>query len=366
MSLIVTRRRIVAAFIAALISILLIFHLPILAEPQSLEPDDTHQLLEKSLSVVEIDKEIGRIQEQKQALILQLSESEQQLIAHEQQISDKREQAGRILRAYYMGERDFLWSALLSINSLPDLFRIIDYIDIIFSHDKHTLNAYLEQYRSLKEGYAKLEKRETELSAIEEKLNEQRSRVIALEQQLAEQLDGRSDAERIRLLIKELTSFWESVGNKEVNTYFRALSLAMQKLPDWVQDNKHLLEIKGLQYTLRVPEAELNKFLREQDELFNDFSFQFTNNQVTAKGKNEQIEISVSGHYSVENEPVNGIIFHVDELIFNGFSLPDTTRAQFEEEFDLGFYPQLIIPFLRAQSVEMNDGELVIVLQIKL
>src|SRR5690606_27082163 len=108
----------------------------------------------------------------------------------------------------------------------------------------------------------------------------------------------------------------------------------------------------------------LNTFLREQNELFNHFSFTFSDNIITAYGKKDDIEISVSGHYSVENEPVNGIIFHVDQLFFNGFALPDTTRQALEKEFDLGFYPQLIISFLKANAIEMNDGELVIKLSI--
>ncbi len=166
--------------------------------------------------------------------------------------------------------------------------------------------------------------------------------------------------------MKELTSYWETAGLDEVKQYFRALSKAMKKLPDFVQNNKQLLEIKGFQYTIRVPEDDLNSFLREQNDIFNNFSFDFIDGKVIAQGKRENMEIKITGHYTIENDPKNAILFHVDELLFNGFSLPDTTRRALEEEFDLGFYPDLIVSFLKANSVEMKDGELTIKLNLKL
>ncbi|MNI90612.1 hypothetical protein D3C73_1481570 [compost metagenome] len=55
-------------------------------------------------------------------------------------------------------------------------------------------------------------------------------------------------------------------------------------------------------------------------------------------------------------------MFHVDEVVFNGLKLPDTTRKALEEDFDLGFYPEKIISFLRATDVSSAAG----VLHVKL
>ncbi|GKU78346.1 hypothetical protein [Paenibacillus sp. L3-i20] len=359
------RERIAAAcFLLLLVSALFILRLPVLAEGITPPAEDLHSLLEKSLSVVEIDKEISRIQSEKQALLLTMSEAEQELAIKEQNIVDKREQAGDVLRAYYMGERDQLYAALLTTKSWSNFFSILDYMDIIISQDKHTLNDYIGQYRELKDNYMKLEGKQAALASATQRLQEQRNRVIALEAELDGEIEGRSDSDKIKLLIEELTSFWEKKGLTEVREYFKALSLAMNELPSWIQDNKNLLEIKGFNYTIRIPENKLNEFLREQDDRFNYFSFEFKDDKITAYGKRDDIEISISGQYSVENEPVNGILFHVDELIFNGFSLPDTTRSALEEEFDLGFYPSLILKMLKAESVEVKDGELIIKLSI--
>ncbi|WP_257444252.1 coiled-coil domain-containing protein [Paenibacillus soyae] len=361
-----TRIRTAAAILFAFLIALLLLRLPVLAEESPPAPDDVHSLLEKSLSVVEIDKEISRIAIEKEALLETMSVKEQDLASQELAIDGKREQAGDVLRSYYMGERDMLYLSLLSADSWSKLFTIWDYIDIILTQDKHTLNAYIGQYRKLQDEYTALEDKQAELLALEEKLKIQRDRVIALESQLEGELAGRSDADRIRLLMEELTSFWEKKGLTEVRSYFQALSKAMGELPGWIQNNKDMMETKGFQYTIRVPEDKLNEFLREQDERFNYFSFKFEDGKITAYGKRDDIEISVSGHYSLIEEPKNGIMFHVDELVFNGFTLPDTTRAALEEEFDLGFYPGLITSFLKANSVTVKDGELTIKLSVSL
>jgi hypothetical protein len=65
-------------------------------------------------------------------------------------------------------------------------------------------------------------------------------------------------------------------------------------------------------------------------------------------------------------EKSGAILFHVDELIFNGLALPDTTRRSLEEEFDLGFYPQKMVSFLKTKSVQIEDGKLIVKLSISL
>lgn len=359
------RQRIACMLAAMFVGIMFALQLPVLAEQQEeAPPDDIRDLLEKSLSVVEIDKEIVRIQEKQRELLAAMSDAETELHEQELQIADKREQAGEVLRAYYMGERDSLFTALLTMKSWTRMFQLLDYIDIIVSKDKSTLSRYIDHFRSMQDDYKNLENKHTELAEVERKLTEQRERVLALERSVEKDLSGRSDSERIRLLMEELTQFWETAGLTEVREYFKALSAAMGKLPGWVQENKDMLEVKGFNYTIRVPEEKLNEFLREQDERFNNFSFSFGDDTITAYGKRDGMEISVTGHYSIQDEPKNGIIFHVDKLLFNGFALPDTTRSTLEKEFDLGFYPSLILSFLKAKDVDISDGELIIKLSV--
>ncbi|GLX68244.1 coiled-coil domain-containing protein [Paenibacillus glycanilyticus] len=353
-------------FILLVVLMLALCKLPVMAEPQLTEDEQANQILEKSLSIVEIDKEITRIQAEKQKVTEDMSDTDKRIAEREQEIKQKREDAGKVLRAYYMGEREVLLRALLSFDSLHELFAMLDYVDLIFKQDRNTLDSYTKEYTSLKEEYTKLGTRKTELEEIENKLQTQRSRVAALEKQIDGDLAGRSDADRLRLMMQELTHYWETAGLAEVESYFDALSKAMNKLPSWLENHKQYLDINGFNYTIHIPADVLNDFLREQDERFKDFAFSFEDGKITASGNHDNMEIAVGGHYTVEETPKNGIVFHVDELLFNGFALPDTTRKTLEEKFDLGFYPGDIISFIQAKSVEVKNNELIVYLKMKL
>lgn len=361
-----------------LISILTIFIvfalLPpsIIAEPieqpyplfQSEQDDHIQDILQSSLSIVEIDKEIERIQLKLNELSSTLTATEIEIEQQEQQITDKRDAAGKVLRAYYMGERNDIFWSLLKVDSIESFFLVVDFLEIIMKQDRNTLTAYKEQYDILQEHYDAYQQEETKLIAMENDLKQQRARVLALENQVEQQLEGRSDADRIRILIQQLQSFWENKGIEEVNKYFRALALSMNELPGWLQKNEQYISMKGFKYTISLPDDALNSFLREQNSMFNDFEFIFENNQIIARGQRDDISIEIQGKYSIVNEPSNYIQFTMDSLYFNGFLLPDTTQQELAAQFDLNFYPSYILSLLRAKSVDISDGQLSIELQL--
>ncbi|WMT42423.1 hypothetical protein RE628_08665 [Paenibacillus sp. D2_2] len=84
------------------------------------------------------------------------------------------------------------------------------------------------------------------------------------------------------------------------------------------------------------------------------------------QGSKEGLEISVEGHYTIENQPQNALVFHIDKLVFNGLELPDTTRTELEDEFDLGFYPKEIVPFIEATEAVIDEGQLTVKLKLSL
>ncbi|PWV95448.1 hypothetical protein DFQ01_12752 [Paenibacillus cellulosilyticus] len=351
--------------IAALVAALLLFET--VGNASALTPDDVEiqQLLEKSLSVVEIDKEITRVQQEQTKQKAVLTATQTRIDDQEKKLAEQREETGKVLRSYYMGERDWLLRVLLSFHSLKDWLTLLDYIDIIFSRDRTLMTQYTEQARSLRHEYEEQSEQQRKLQQVEEDLLKQRDRVAQLQKEMNITLEGRSDAEKLRLLMEQLNTYWNNVGIREVRTYFKALSDAMDHLPEWAQNNKDYLEINGFNYKLRIPEDALNDFLREQNELFNVFAFQFKDGQVIASGSRDGISIEVAGTYTVESEPKNHIQFHINSLKFNNIPLPDTTRQELEETFDLSFYPQQVLKFLTAKKVEINDGELVITLAVQ-
>jgi hypothetical protein len=358
------RRQLGALLMASLLLIALTragATLPVYAEPL---PEQTRQLLEKSLSVVEIDREIGRISELKGDTQTAIDQSERRLAQQEIAIAVQKEKAGRVLRSYYMGYKDFWLSSLLSANSLPDLIHVWDMMDMIVKSDHETMDQYKVDYKQLKKGYDQLKNENNDLSAVEQQLIAQRERIVALQSELDQALATSGNKDMLLRLMEELQAYWENVGLYEVRQHFKALANAMRNLPDFVKATPGIIQTNGLQTKLTITDEQLNEFLRGEDSRFDDFSFTFNDGLLTLEGNNGNIQVMIQGRYTVEDEPENAIRFHVDKLVFNGLELPDTTRADLEREFDLGFYPQKLIKFVKAQSVSMEDGKLIVQLKI--
>ncbi|MGG6309907.1 coiled-coil domain-containing protein [Paenibacillus macerans] len=326
---------------------------------------EEQQVLEQSLSIKEIDREIERIESRQRDTESALLQLQEQLADKNEQIRVSREQAGARLRAYYMGERENLLGALLSVNSLKDFFTVLDYYQLILDRDRSVLNKYKTEYAGLTSTKKQLGSTASELARMKENLQLQRSRVAVLQQNVDESLGLSADPEKLKKLIEELNAYWENVGLYELRKYFRALASAMSEFPDFLTDHKDSLVTEKGGYRLVVREADLNDFLHGKDELLQDMSFRFEEEKIVVHGKREGLELEVEGHYTVEQEP-NSITFHVDRLLFNGLALPDTTRAELEQDFDLGFYPKKIVPFVEATEAVISEGTLSVKLKLTL
>lgn len=355
--------RIISLCLLLLLAALQFARLSAAAAPLTAEEQ---QILEQSLSIQEIDREIERIASRQQETATDLHKLQALLSDKNEQIRISREQAGLRLRAYYMGERENLLYALLSVNSLKDFFTVLDYYQLILDRDRTILNQYKSEYADLTKTKQKLEATSTELARMKEELELQRTRVAALRQSVDESLGLSADPEKLKALIQELTAYWENVGLYELRRYFQALSSAMSQFSDFLKQNESSLIAEKGGYRLEVHEQDLNAFLYRKSELLKDMSFQFKTNKIIARGSREGLELEVEGHYTVEQEPENAIVFHVDRLLFNGLALPDTTRAELERDFDLGFYPKKIVPFVEATEAVISEGTLTVKLKLTL
>ncbi|WP_276355945.1 hypothetical protein [Cohnella caldifontis] len=327
-------------------------------------PEDTKKLLEKSLSVVEIDREVARISELRQEAERKIAASRQQIAALETIAAAQREKTDRVLRAYYMGRKDFILAALLNARSLPDLLRTWESMDLLIQSDRAEMDRYAAQTAQLKEGYAALRQDLADLTAVESELQAQRNRLIDLQDEIGRALASSGDEAHLRQMMDELQSYWKNVGLFEVKRQFRLLADAMQDLPDWIREHPEIMETKGLQTKLTITDAQLNDFLRSRSGEFNQFEIRFERDRMKLSGDNGSMQVEIAGHYSIEEEPENAILFHVDSLKFNGLELPDTTRADLERQFDLGFYPQKLVKFVKAKSVKLEPGTLTVELKV--
>jgi len=324
------------------------------------------KIMEQSLSIVEIDRDINKITLQQQDTEQSVVDLTRQLEDKSTQIESSRERAGKVIAAYYMGERETLLTALLSANSLSDLFTVLDYYQLISERNQDILNTYKQEYTTLRATREELNRTSRELENMKQRLLQQRERLIALQQSVENSISASADPEKLRQMIQELTNYWQNVGLYEVRRYFKVLSDAMANFPDYLKDNgDSLTSFKG-GYILTIREKELNQFLRSKDKLLSDMSFRFSNQRMIVQGSKEALEISVEGHYTIENQPQNALIFHIDKLVFNGLELPDTTRSELENEFDLGFYPKQIVPFIEATETVIDEGKLTVKLKLSL
>ncbi|MBN3525944.1 hypothetical protein [Paenibacillus apiarius] len=321
------------------------------------------QLLQQSLSITELDKEINRISQRESEAAASRKQTESEILKQEAAFEHKREQAGRVLRAYYIGERDMMLQAIMSADELDDLFLLLDYFQLLFYSDQEILEQYSSQLATLNQLRRNLAQTEQELIAVRKRLVDQRDRLTALQETFDTNLADSSDPQAMSRLIQEFTTYWQNVGLFEVRHYFRALAGAMQKLPDFVQKNGGV-SMNGKNYTITIQEEELNRFLREQDPMFDQFFFRFKEDVIAAEGERSGLSVHIEGHYTLEAEPENRILFHVDRMLFNGLELPDTTRQELEQEFDLGFYPQKLVSFLEATDVAISDKQITVQLTV--
>jgi len=361
------RRNRLAALLAAVMIIWAAAPGPALAEDESaMSDEEVRELLEKSLNIAELDKEIERIAGQRRETAGKIQALNDSIAGLEAELDLRRERVGDVLRSWYMGERDVLIQAIFSSDSLSDLLAMLDYLDEMLSHDKFTLETYHKQREDWLEERERLIAEEKRLEEIERDLRLQRERVIRLRAEVDGIINASGDSERLRLLIAEWLAWWENTGLPEVERHFRALADAMESLPGWLAERKDLVKQSGFTYTVRLPEDDLNAFLREQNPLFESFAFRFEDGVVSAYGRREDLEVEIAGSYTIEDEPEHVVRFHTEKIVFNGFALPDTTIRELERRFDLGFYPQLLVPLVRATAVDADDGVLTVELRIGL
>lgn len=335
---------------------------PILAVPSQ----ESNQILQDSLSIIEIDHEIERISLEQETLIQHQQELRSKLTTQQEQITLQRDRAGSVLRSYYMGERDKLLSVVLGAKNLKQLLSLYEYYLLLINHDQDVLQEYESNVQTMRRTEQQITQASLELETVKTNLLKQRKRIVILQSRVNESVNVSKDPNTLRKLISEMTAYWENVGVYEVKKHFKALAQAMQDLPQFIQKQQGAMITNGKTITINIREEDFNRFLKSENELFNNFNFTFKQDRIVVDGQQGTMKLKVEGHYSIENEPQNAILFHVDRLVFNGLELPDTTRNKLENDFDLGFYPQQLISYVKATEVHTLAGTLEVKLELSL
>ncbi|MFD2612784.1 hypothetical protein [Paenibacillus gansuensis] len=358
----------ITLFLNFLLAAVLIFgpNLHARAEISSKAPDPAQGLLEKSLTLIELNRELDRIREQQADIALKIKQTDVRISDRENSLQQQKQRTGALLRSVYTGERQSLWTVMLQVRSWTEALEIMDLFGIIMKQDRQTMDSYASSARQLRMDKQSLEQQQVSLSSLEDRLTLQKNRLQTVQSEVDQELAGNPDAEALRSLMENMSNYWLEKGQALFKSYFRALAQAMKDFPELLQDSSQELSLESMNYKVIVKDEELNKFLRRKNDLFQNIDFRFEQGQLIASGSKDGMDVLIAGHYTVLQKPKNVISFHIDRLEFNGLELPDTTRSDFENKFDLGFYPQKIMSVFKAKNVRIEPGVLTVQLDLAL
>ncbi|MEC0265647.1 hypothetical protein [Paenibacillus anseongense] len=360
-------------FLAMMLSILLMMQLtlplhPALAEEKQPGVDEAKELVQKGLTIFEIDKEVNRLNEQDAKIVLQIKQNEQDITKQNSHVDSTRKHAGNVMRAYYTGDRDSIWMLLFSVRSFADALRMFEYLQMIISNDHRALAAFTDSFNKLKSLQKELETSRADLQKTKDNYLGQRERLVKLQDELDKQLAVSAQAGVIQEQIKSLNDQWKSEGVPLFREYLKNLSAAFRELPQYVTKENKFMDLSSIKNpVITISDTDFNAYLHGKNESLQNLNFQFTDGSIIAKGQKDQIQMTIEGRFLLkENPDMNEVRFAVDKLEFNGFQLPDTTIEDFSKEFQLGFIPKKIVSYLDVVSVETKNGTAVVKLKLSL
>lgn len=331
--------------------------------PGSAEPtlEETRALLQKGLNLAELDQEIARLSAQDTRLAAQIAETEQSITVNQEKVEKTREHAGKVLRAYYMGERVNIWMLVLSAHSMSDAISIYEYFNLLVQNDHRSLNAYADSYNSLVTSRELLQKERQDLADVKAAFLAQREKAVTIAQEIETVLASSPDGEILRRELDRFTVEWKEKGVPLFRKYLASISEAMQGLPELLIGKNASTYIKDIDFktgsmVVEISDEDLTTFFRSKNPLFNNIGFRFEDDELFASGREDGVDVSIKGHYTIENKTVNKLQFHVDQLTYSGFVLPETSNRSLEEEFDLGFTPSLFMKGISVTEVSMKNG----------
>lgn len=318
------------------------------------------EVLQKGLTIYEIDRELERLAQQDHQLEQEIADTDKKMEQKQKDIQGTRERAKKVVKAYYMGGHTSLWQAVLEADSFQNAFTRYSYIRQIFNRHDKILSDYANDFSDLAKTSKNQQKAKLKLEDTRQRYLAQKKELLAKQQELDLLLKNSGMQEKWEEQIVQLNKKWETEGLPLFRTYFKELAKTMKDLPELVtQDRSKHLKLNGFSTQFELTDSDLNEFLRSKNSLFAHLTFRFKENQVIAEGQDQGIQMLIKGSYKLEEDSDEQVIaFHLEDLVFNGYSLPLSTRRTLEEDFDLGFYPKLMISFIKVSDVKVSDGKL--------
>lgn len=319
-------------------------------------------LLQKGLNIQEIDRELEKLAEKDDKLVQELQKNAERIETQKQDMKSVKEKAGKVLRSYYTGDRPSLLQVILTTESLNDLFKTLDYMNMIITHDSRVLSSYKSSQQKLQALHQQLSDQRKELEQTKADYIAQKTRVIALQAELDAILAVSDNKEQLIEQIDALNDQWRSKGLPLFKRYLSELSKSMQNIAELLStDNFKLSSLNTAVF--EITDTQLNTFLRSKNALFEHLNFRFEDGFFMADGKQDDIEVSIKGTYTMDEDKIR---FELTGLSFNKLDLPDTTIKDLNDQYNLGIDPSQVSSIFSAEAVTVEKGKLVIKLKMTL
>jgi peptidoglycan hydrolase CwlO-like protein len=325
---------------------------------------ETKELLQKGLTIYEIDRELARLNERDGKIANQIQSTGLDIEKQDKKVKAARKHAAQVLRAYYTGERDSIWLLLFSMKSFTDVLQTFEYLNMIVQNDHRALSTFTTSFHQLGELKTQLVASRSELQKTKENYLQQRSRLVQLQTELDQQLAISAQASVVKDQIRNFNETWEQKGIPTFRQFFEELSKALVDLPQILtkDSGKNLIFNGTTGATFTLTDENLNQFLQSKNTLFSNMQFRFTDGKVVITGKKDDLNAVIKGNFKLLDGKENKIKFTVDQLVFNDYQLPDTTIASFMNDFNLDFSPQKIAP-IEVTGLSEEEGKLLVLIK---
>lgn len=321
---------------------------------------ELRDLLQRGLTIQEIDRELAKLADKDKKLADEMRQNEQEMDQHQRDFQQAKDKMGKVLRSYYTGDRPSLFRILVSTESLSDLFKMMEYMNMIISHDNRVLTTYQRSYQQLQAMQQQLILQREEIAKTKANYIKQKDRIIALQSELDALLAASGNSEEILEEIAALNKQWENEGLPLFNRYLSELSKSLKDFSDLLStDNFKLTSLNTAIF--EINDSQLNSFLRNKNKIFENLTFRFEDESLIADGSDDDIQISIQGTYTMDDQFIR---FELISLSFNGFELPDTTIQEMSDQYELGIDPSKVMSFLSAEDIILEKGLLTIKLKM--
>jgi hypothetical protein len=314
----------------------------------------TQKELERTLSLIK--EEEGRMQTDIARLDVELQR--QKLV-----MEAMRRHAGEVARAYYTGERVSLFSLLFDAENFNDLLLLFDFLQYLYQRDMSKLEAFQAERAKATAMQNEKQSRLLKLQELRVRYEEQLAEMLAIRTEKEKNVEKLSDPTSVDSLMDHLIVDWRNRGLPAFQTFFGMLANVMMQIPELATPER--IQSEGLfSHTFTIKQGDFNQFLVSKDEMFKQANFQFDNNELIVDGTYDNMRLRIVGNYELVSP--KQLKFHIKQLYFDGFALPQSTIEEMEKTYDLGFYPDLISPNIQVEGITMANQELKLQLKLNL